>query len=132
MTAEAPTVLIVEDSPTMRSMYRAVLGDEELNLIFATDGLEGLDRAAQESAVRLYIVDINMPGLGGFEFLRRLRGELQIVDTPAIVVSTESEDSDRRNAFDAGATGYLTKPWTPEDLRAVVREALAGEGGERE
>jgi len=128
--ADERTILVVEDSPTMQAMYRAVLGSRDgLRLLFARDGLEGLDRAAQTPRIDLFIVDINMPGLGGLEFLRRLRGELGVNGTPAIVISTESEESDRQAALDAGATGFLPKPWQPDQLLDAVRTATSA-GGE--
>lgn len=130
MAPDERTILVVEDSPTMQSMYRAVLGRREgTTLVFAQDGLEGLDRAAQEPQVGLYIVDINMPGMGGLEFLRKLRSELGVRDVPAIVISTESEPSDREAAREAGASAYLAKPWQPEQLLELVEETFGG--GER-
>jgi two-component system, chemotaxis family, chemotaxis protein CheY len=115
-------ILIVEDSPTMCQLYRIVLGQGGSELVFAHSGVEGLDRAAQESDVDLYIVDINMPHMDGLEFLRRLRGDLGDEATPAIVISTEGEQSDRDAAREAGAHAYLRKPWTPDELLATVRE----------
>jgi two-component system, chemotaxis family, chemotaxis protein CheY len=118
-------ILIVEDSPTMVQLYRIVLGREGTQLVFATTGVEGLDLAAQEDDIDLYIVDINMPQMDGLEFLRRLRGELGVRDTPALVVSTEGEEADRLAAREAGANAYLQKPWTPEQLVTTVREVYA-------
>lgn len=128
MPASPSKILIVEDSPMICQMYRMVLGrDPETRLIFARDGVEGLDRAAEEGDVDLFLVDVNMPRMDGLEFLRRLRGELGVVDTPAIVISTEAEESDRSAARDAGATSYLRKPWTPDELRAAIREVYPGD-----
>lgn len=115
-------ILIVEDSPTMCQLYRVVLGtDPATRLIFAEDGHEGLDRVAQEPDLDLVIVDINMPRLDGLEFLRRARRDL-VLTAPAIVVSTEGAEADRRAAMDAGADGYLRKPWTPDELRRSISE----------
>lgn len=119
-------VLVVEDSPMMRSLYRMVLEPEARALLFAEDGVEGLDRAAQESDVDLFIVDVNLPRLDGIEFIRRLRTELG-VEAPVVVVSTECAEADKSAAYDAGADAYLCKPWTPEDLAAVLRELRPGE-----
>jgi two-component system chemotaxis response regulator CheY len=119
--AKPGKILVVEDSPTMCRLYRIVLGSlGSTEILIANDGVEGLDRAAQEPDVELLIVDINMPHMDGLEFLRRLRGELGI-EAPAIVISTEGEEADRTSAFGAGANAYLRKPWTPEQLLETVR-----------
>lgn len=120
MAGNLRKVLIVEDSPTMRKLYGIVLAREADRLIFAANGVEGLDRAAQEPDVDLMIVDINMPQMDGLEFLRRTRGELGLA-APAIVVSTEGQPVDREAAAEAGANGYLRKPWTPEMLMEAIR-----------
>jgi len=121
MPDERKKILIVEDSPTMLRMYRMVLGSRADNeLLFARDGAEGLDRIAQEPGVALMIVDVNMPRMDGLEFLRRARAELGVEDVPAIVISTEGEEQDRQAAFEAGATAYLTKPWTPDELLGAL------------
>lgn len=114
-------ILVVEDSALMRQLYRAVLSGEGAELIYAENGAEALDRAAETPDIDLFIVDINMPQMDGLEFLRRLRGELGCVDTPALVISTEAEDEDHRSAIAAGASGYLRKPWTPPQLLEAVR-----------
>jgi len=118
-------ILIVEDSPMMCQLYRMVLGRlDATELLFAGNGLEGLDRVAQEPDIDLMIVDINMPLMDGLEFLRRVKEVLGDVSVPAIVISTESGESDRSAAFSAGARAYLSKPWRPEDLIRQVDELL--------
>jgi two-component system, chemotaxis family, chemotaxis protein CheY len=113
-------VLVLEDSPMMCSLYRMVLGKSGAELHFAGDGVEGLDRAAQEPEVDLYIVDVNLPRMDGMEFIRKLRGELGMVEAPVLVVSTECSDRDRETAMEAGADAYLCKPWNPEDLLGAI------------
>ena len=129
--ADSPQkVLIVEDSPMMWQLYRIVLDQGGVGeLLFASDGMEGLDRAAQEPDIQLFIVDINMPRMDGLEFLRRLRTELGITETPAIVISTEGEEDDREAARAAGANGYLRKPWTPPELWETIRAVLPATQG---
>lgn len=119
-------VLVVEDSPMMRSLYRMVLEDQVGEILFAEDGVEGLDRAAQEPDLELFIVDVNLPRLDGIEFIRRLRSELGI-EAPVVVVSTECADSDKDAAYGAGANEYLCKPWTPAELGAVLEGLRPGE-----
>lgn len=128
MASERRRILVVEDSPMMTRMYRLVLGAGN-DLRFAADGAEGLDLAAQDPELDLLIVDINMPQMDGLEFVRRLRGELGITDPPVLVSSTESAEEDRRAAREAGATGFLAKPWTPEQLLDAVREQTGPASG---
>jgi two-component system, chemotaxis family, chemotaxis protein CheY len=115
-----PNVLVLEDSPMMCSLYRMVLGDVVEELYFAGDGVEGLDMAAAEPGIDLFIVDVNLPRLDGLSFIRRLRSELGS-SAPVLVVSTECEDADRSAASEAGADGYLCKPWQPAELLVAVR-----------
>ena len=127
MASPPRKILVVEDRALMRQLYRAVLSAEGAELVYAENGAEALDCAAQNPDVDLFIVDINMPQMDGLEFLRRLRGDLGISDAPALVVSTEAEDEDHRSAIEAGANGYLKKPWTPPALLAAVRKLYPGE-----
>lgn len=120
-------VLVVEDSPMMVRMYRMVLSGR-YDLAFAADGAEGLDAAARETALDGLVVDINMPAMDGLEFIRRLRGELGMTDVPVLVCSTEATEADREAARQAGATGFLPKPWTPPQLLEALQAQLAGGG----
>lgn len=110
----------------MCSLYRMVLGRLEAELHFAGDGVEGLDLAALEPDVDLYIVDVNLPRMDGIEFIRRLRGELGMTEQPVVVVSTECSEADRRSAHEAGADAYLCKPWQPEELLRTLRDVRRG------
>ncbi|HET6765225.1 MAG TPA: response regulator [Longimicrobiaceae bacterium] len=125
MAAERMRFLVVEDSPMMARMYRMVLGPLA-DLVLAGDGAEGLDAAAREPALSLMVVDINMPRMDGLEFIRRVRQQPELAAVPVLVCSTEAAPHDRAAAKAAGATGFLPKPWTPEQLRAAVAEQLAG------
>lgn len=121
MAGNPQKILIVEDSPTMCQLYRMVLGSRgATELIFASDGLEGLDRVAQVPDLDLMIVDINMPQMDGLEFLRRSRDEMGVTTVPAVVISTEGDEEDRAAARQAGASEYLRKPWTPQQLLETV------------
>lgn len=126
MTSEPRKILVVEDSPTMWQLYRMVLGELDATLVFARNGIEGLDRLAQEAPIHLMIVDINMPRMDGLEFLRRARDELDAAAIPAIVISTEGQPGDRADARAAGASAYLRKPWTPEELLDAIEPLLEG------
>jgi CheY-like chemotaxis protein len=120
-------LLVVEDSPMMVRMYRMVLGPR-YDLAFAADGAEGLDAAARDPEVDGMVVDINMPGMDGLEFTRRLRSELGMA-VPVLVCSTEASEADRAAAREAGADGFLPKPWKPAELLAALDERLGGGAG---
>ncbi len=123
MGTERRRLLVVEDSPMMVRMYRMVLGSR-YDLAFAADGAEGLDAAARDPGVHAMVVDVNMPGMDGLEFIRRVRGELGMTEVPVLVCSTEASEADREAARRAGANGFLAKPWRPADLLAAVAERL--------
>lgn len=118
-------LLVVEDSPMMVRMYRMVLGPH-YELAFAADGAEGLDAAARDPEVHGMVVDINMPGMDGLEFVRRLRGELGMTSVPVLVCSTEASEADQAAARQAGANGFLPKPWQPAQLLAALAARLDG------
>lgn len=119
-------ILIVDDAATVRMYHRNFLEEAGYSVSEAINGIEAMEKALQEP-FDLYIVDINMPKLDGFGFLRQLRSE-DIPPSPAIMVSTESSTHDRAAALCAGANCYLTKPVKPEQLLTHVR-LLLGELG---
>lgn len=121
-------VLVVEDSPMMVRMYKLVLGPR-FDVAFAADGAEGLDAAAREPELDAVVVDVNMPNMDGLEFTRRLRGELGMTEVPVLVCSTEQSEEDRAAAREAGANGFLPKPWTPPELLAALEARIGGEPG---
>jgi two-component system chemotaxis response regulator CheY len=112
-------ILIVDDAATVRLYHRAILEKAGHDVQEAANGLEALEKALAaplEAAFDLYIVDVNMPHMDGYAFLRALRAEDSVAQAPAIMVSTEAEDIDRRRAYEAGANLYIVKPTRPEQL----------------
>ena len=119
-------ILIVDDAATVRMYHRNILETAGYSVDEALNGIEALEKALLES-FDLYIVDVNMPKLDGYGFLRELRGE-DISQVPAIMVSTEAATNDQVAAYKAGANGYLVKPVKPLQLLTHVR-LLLGEAG---
>ena len=115
-------ILIVDDAATVRMYHRNILESAGYTVEEAMNGIEALEKALQ-SPFHLYIVDINMPKLDGYGFLRQLRGE-HIPQAPAIMVSTEAAANDQTAAYRAGASGYLVKPAKPVQLLTHVRLLL--------
>ena len=115
-------ILIVDDAATVRMYHRNILESAGYTVEEAMNGIEALEKALQ-APFDLYIVDINMPKLDGYGFLRQLRGE-DIPQAPAIMVSTEAAAHDQTVAYQAGANGYLVKPVKPVQLLTHVRLLL--------
>jgi len=116
-------ILIVDDAATVRMYYRAILEDAGYQVGEAVNGMEATEKSLQES-FDLYIVDVNMPKLDGYGFLRDLRGRDELLQAPALMVSTESATHDRTRAYVAGANLYLVKPVKPEELLINCRLLL--------
>ena len=112
-------VLIVDDSDTVRIYHKQILSKVGIESDEAINGMEALEKSLDNS-YDLYLVDINMPVLDGYSFVKRLRNELK-KDEPVIMISTESEKKDLKMAFESGATLYLTKPVKPNELEDVVK-----------
>lgn len=115
-------ILIVDDAATVRMYHRNILESAGYAVEEAMNGIEALEKALQRP-FDLYIVDINMPKLDGYGFLRQLRGE-EIPQAPAVMVSTEAAARDQTAAYRAGANGYLIKPVKPVQLLTHVRLLL--------
>jgi len=119
-------VLIVDDSPAMRTFVRRVMeiSGFELTAVFeAGDGGEALAVLAREW-VDVILTDINMPGMNGEEFLRRLEADDLFRSVPVVVISTDATSSRMQRMLTLGARGYVTKPFTPETLRTQLEGAL--------
>jgi two-component system chemotaxis response regulator CheY len=118
-------VLIVDDAATVRMYYRMTLAAGGIEVTEAVNGIEALEKALL-NPFDLYIVDVNMPKLDGYGFLRELRGR-DLPQAPAIMVTTEAERHDMTLAYASGANLFLTKPVKPDRLLSQVR-LLLGEG----
>ncbi|MDQ1911748.1 response regulator [Paenibacillus sp. GD4] len=113
-------VLIVEDSSATRDYYRTYLTERGFVVSEAFNGLEALEKMAVES-FDAAIVDINMPKMDGYQFIRELRGGEQKYNTPIAVISSENKPSDQHLAYQAGANAYLVKPVRPDQLESLIR-----------
>ena len=126
-----PKVLIVDDSATIRKMVRASLrGLEEVDFVEAGNGLEAIEQIALDP-VALIILDLNMPDMHGVDVLKFLRRHQGYRDVPVVVLTTRGDDSSRETALAAGATQYLTKPFTPDVLLSAARDLLSGGAARR-
>ena len=120
MSAEAKTILTVDDSRTMRDMLRLALAEAGFNVVQAIDGAEGLERLDSDGA-DVIITDINMPNLDGLGFIERVRADQRHRAIPILVLTTESEPDMKERARQAGATGWIVKPFNPGKLVDAIR-----------
>ena len=119
-------ILIVDDSPTMRSMIRRVvwLSGLEVETIFeAGDGIEALEVVSREW-VDVILTDINMPRMNGEELIRRLAEAGITESVPVIVISTDATTLRRENVATLGAKGYIVKPFLPEALKDEIERVM--------
>ena len=121
------TILTVDDSRTMRGMIRTALAEGAYRIIEATNGQEGLARL-QEADVHLILADVNMPQMDGISFVRAVRQDPRFARTPILFLTTESAAEMKASGKAAGATGWIVKPFRPDDLRRVVAQVLAKYG----
>lgn len=120
------TVLVVDDSPVMRTFIRRVMklaGFEDAEYLEASDGREALERLEARSA-DVVLTDINMPRMGGEEFLEEMARRGMLNSTPALVISTDATRDCMHRMLTLGARGYISKPFTPESLREQLDRVL--------
>ncbi len=117
--AAPKTILTIDDSRTMRDMLKMALGGAGFTVLQAVDGQDGLNVLARQP-VDLIITDINMPKLDGYGVIRAVRKDPTYNDTPILVLSTEGEQESKDIAKDAGATGWIVKPFDPDGLVKIV------------
>lgn len=127
----AYNVMIIDDSKSMRHVIKKVLkisGLEIGEIIEAGNGQEALDQL-QDHWVDIILSDMYMPVMDGMEFLRRLRNHADFHDVPVVLVTTERNEERLAQAMALGARGYLSKPFQPEEFRALVLKLLGVENG---
>ena len=120
-------ILIVDDSASIRAYFAQVLGGlYEIEL--AVNGVEGIEKLLQHR-FDVILVDVNMPLMDGYEFVRRLRTSAELwAATPIVMITSEQEEKDCRAAFAVGANLFLTKPVKSQELLDIA-ELLLAEGG---
>lgn len=117
------SVLVVDDSPSIRTLVDHVLASAGFNVVLAEDGVEALNYA-QENTVDLVLTDINMPNLDGIGLIKALRALQNYKYVPLLVLTTESGTDKKMEGKSAGATGWIVKPFDPEQLVAIVKKVL--------
>ena len=120
----AKTILIADDSESIRVVVGLALREAGFTVIVAKDGQDSLDLLKQNEQVSLIISDLNMPILDGILFLKEVRKLDTFKYLPFLILTTESQDSKKMEAKNAGATGWIIKPFVKEKLIAVVNKVI--------
>lgn len=116
-------VLAVDDSVSLRKLVAVTLTQAGHQVCEAANGAEAL-AAAKQQTFQLVISDLNMPMMDGLTFIKNLRMIAAYKFTPILVLTTEMDPEKKKQAKEAGATGWLVKPFDPEQLRATIRKVL--------
>jgi DNA-binding response OmpR family regulator len=119
------TILIVDDEPAILDLVRFTLEDAEVRVVEASDGVEAL-ALARRLRPDLILLDVHMPRLDGLEACRQIRHDPALARTPIVMLTAAGQEADRARGREAGADEYLTKPFSPLALLALV-EALVPE-----
>ena len=114
-------ILTVDDSRTMRDMLKLALAGAGHSVIQADDGINGVEALQNAGSVDVIITDINMPRMDGYGFIDQVRRDPRNRAIPILVLTTETEPAKKQRARDAGATGWIVKPFDPQKLLAAVR-----------
>lgn len=118
-------LLIVDDSTMLRDMLSYALNEGGYNdVIEAVDGVDGLEKA-KSTTFDLIITDVNMPNMDGLTYIEELRKLPQYVKTPILVLTTERSDEMKTKGKSAGATGWIVKPFVPDQLLKAVNIVLS-------
>ncbi|WP_322010922.1 response regulator [Paraburkholderia sp. J12] len=120
-------ILAIDDSASMREILQAALGGAGYEVTLANDGEDGLEHALSQ-CFDLVLTDLHMPRMSGLDLIRKLRANPSYLETPILVLTTESDETFKAALRDAGATGWLEKPVDPEllvDLTSALGETGA-------
>lgn len=117
------SILIVDDSPSLRMAIRLALTGAGYRVTEAGDGEEGLARASSDR-FDMILTDLNMPRMNGLEMIQEIRKSPMQSGVPIVFLTTESDDAMKQQAKAAGATGWLVKPFVPEQLIKIVKKVL--------
>lgn len=118
------TILIVDDSKTVRNLVAFIMKKEGFKVVTAEDGLDGLEKLYSSERIDLIISDINMPRMDGFTFIKSVREQDAYSDIPIVVLSTEGQEKDIQAGLSIGANMYMVKPAQPEKMVKNVKMLL--------
>ncbi|CAK0773746.1 Chemotaxis protein CheY1 [Azospirillaceae bacterium] len=119
----AKVIMTVDDSPSITKVVMMTLKGAGYDVIDAKDGRDALAKM-KTTSIHMLITDLNMPIMDGITLIRQVRADEKYKWIPIIMLTTESQDSKKQEGKAAGASGWIVKPFTPEQLIAVVKKVL--------
>ena len=114
-------VLVADDDPVMRHLIITMVKQQECEVVVAKDGREAYRILQSDSQFRAAILDMTMPFLEGLDLIRYMRSERRLMRIPIMMITAEQDIKLMANSFSAGATAFLPKPFTPEQLQSAIR-----------
>lgn len=118
----AKRIMTVDDSASVRQMITFTLKEAGYDVVEAQDGKDAL--AKLDGPIDLIVTDLNMPNMDGLSLIKAVRANDKYKFVPIIMLTTESQDSKKQEGKDAGATGWIVKPFQPEQLLGVVSKVI--------
>ena len=119
----AKCILIVDDSETVRQVLKLALGNAGYQVVEAEDGFDALAKLSG-AQIDMLITDLNMPNMDGLELIKKVREEGKQRFTPIVMLTTESSEEKKKAGREAGASGWIVKPFKPEQLLKVDKMVL--------
>ena len=119
MTGHPFKALIVDDATTVRMYHRSLIEQAGWTAVEAENGVEAMEKVLDQN-IDLMFVDVNMPIMDGYTFIKTARASRSIGHVPIVMISTEAQMIDRDKAFEAGANHYLVKPASPQDISNLL------------
>jgi len=120
----AKTILIVDDSSSLRTVVRLALGRAGYDVLEAGDGVEGLSELDKAAKVHLIVSDVNMPNMDGITFVSRVKQHPRHKFTPVVMLTTEGQDEKKQQGKAAGAKAWIVKPFNPPQLLDAVSKLI--------
>lgn len=120
------TILVVDDSVSMRQMVTFTLKGAGFEVVEAGDGKEAVAKLNGGAKPNLVITDLNMPNMDGISLIKEIRGMAAHKFTPVLMLTTESADDKKKEGQSAGATGWIVKPFNPDQMLATIKKVLPG------
>ncbi|MDM8535598.1 response regulator [Desulfobacterales bacterium HSG17] len=117
------TIITVDDSKSIRQMLSFTFKEAGYEVIEAVDGINALEKI-KGTQIHLMIVDLNMPNMNGIQLIRAVRSDPDNKFMPILILTTESQESIKQEGRKVGATGWVVKPYKPEQLLAVAKRLL--------